>query len=77
MKLLLFISVALLTTIGCGSSPPAELRVVSAMGRDGATSGLAFGRSVWVYGDTVLEAPDERGEQWHTNSFGIACSARA
>lgn len=76
--------VLVVISTGCGSPPPADLRVVSAseafvvprhpsiQGRDGGTSGLAFGRSVWTYGDTVLEAPDERGEQWHTNSFAIA-----
>lgn len=70
--------------LGCHGAPPADLRVVSAreelvvprhpaiQGRDGGGSRLAFGRSVWVYGDTVLEQPDERGEQWHTNSFALA-----
>jgi len=54
----------------CRGHGEAELRVVSArealvvprhaaiQGRDGGTSGLAFGRSVWAYGDTALEAPD-------------------
>ena len=38
-------------------------------GRDGGSSGLAFGRSIWVFGDTVLNEPDGTGTQWHTNSF--------
>ncbi len=64
--------------------PGADLTVVSAeetgvlpraaaiQGRDGGGSGLAFGRSVWAYGDTVLNAPDEVGTNWHTNSFDDA-----
>lgn len=68
----------------CGQAP--AVRVVSAMevgvlprdatirGRDGGPSAIAFGRSVWTYGDTVLQAADERGENWHTNSFGVARS---
>ncbi len=38
-------------------------------GRDGALSAKVFGRSVWTFGDTVLEAPDARGENWHHNSY--------
>jgi hypothetical protein len=38
-------------------------------GRDGGPSGLAFGRSVWTYGDTVLNAADADGTNWHTNSW--------
>jgi hypothetical protein len=83
-RLFIVIILAPVTTASCESAPRADLQVVSAreelvvprhpsiQGRDGATSGFAFGRSVWVYGDTVLEEPDERGEQWHTNSFALA-----
>jgi hypothetical protein len=68
----------------CSSGDPPAFVVVSAkedgivprtkaiLGRDGGPSGLAFGRSVWTYGDTVLEMPDEGGSNWHTNSFGHA-----
>lgn len=41
------------------------------VGRDGGPSALAFGRSVWTYGDTVLAAPDAVGTNWHTNSFEL------
>ena len=41
------------------------------VGRDGGGSGLAWGRSVWTYGDTVLGVPDERGATWHHNSYGV------
>jgi hypothetical protein len=66
------------------AAPSASLRVVSArevgtvprspwvQGRDGGTSGLAFGKSVWAYGDTVLNDPGADGSNWHTNSFGYA-----
>lgn len=39
------------------------------MGRDGGASRMAFGRSIWVYGDTVLDGADSKGESWHTNSW--------
>jgi hypothetical protein len=41
-------------------------------GRDGGGSAYAFGRSVWVYGDTVLEMEAEDGTNWHTNSYDLA-----
>jgi hypothetical protein len=41
-------------------------------GRDGGGSAQAFGRSVWVYGDTVLEMEAEDGTNWHTNSYDLA-----
>jgi hypothetical protein len=41
-------------------------------GRDGGDSSLAFGRSVWVYGDTVLQMEDEDGTNWHTNSYDLS-----
>ena len=62
---------------------PADLVVVDAKpigtvprsawieGRDGGGSGYAFGKSVWVYGDTVLVDLDEDGTNWHTNSFDL------
>ena len=40
-------------------------------GRDGGGSGLAWGRHVWVYGDTVLNDVDVNGINWHNNSFSI------
>lgn len=41
-------------------------------GRDGGGSAHAFGRSVWVYGDTVLEMNAEDDTNWHTNSYDLA-----
>jgi hypothetical protein len=41
-------------------------------GRDGGGSAHAFGRTVWVYGDTVLEMEAEDGTNWHTNSYDLA-----
>lgn len=38
-------------------------------GRDGGYSIDAFGRSIWFFGDTTLDMPDERGEQWLHNSW--------
>lgn len=68
--------------LACGSKPPlgitaaAELQILprssTIQGRDGGPSAMAFGRSVWTYGDTVLEVRDARGENWHTNSFSLA-----
>lgn len=40
-------------------------------GRDGAVSALLWGRSVWSYGDTVLDVPDFEGENWHHSSFAF------
>jgi hypothetical protein len=63
---------------------PAELVVVRAeqigtvprneaiQGRDGGGSAHAFGRTVWVYGDTVLNWEGEDGTNWHTNSWDHA-----
>jgi hypothetical protein len=63
---------------------PADLAVVRAeqigtvprsesiQGRDGGGSNRAFGKSIWVYGDTVLNDVDEDGTNWHTNSYDIA-----
>ena len=46
-------------------------------GRDGGGSGMAWGRSVWAYGDTVLNDVDENGINWHGNSFSITDDADA
>jgi hypothetical protein len=66
------------------SGPPPDFVVVEAVeeglvprtddiqGRDGGPSALAFGQTVWTYGDTVLDLEDERGTNWHTNSFAYA-----
>ncbi len=40
-------------------------------GRDGGVSGLAWGKSIWTFGDTVLTFPDAAGSNWHHNSFAV------
>ncbi len=67
----------LLLTLACRAGGPsvlsaAETGVVpqsaSIQGRDGGQSALLFGRSVWTFGDTVLNMADEDGRNWHHNS---------
>jgi hypothetical protein len=67
--------------IGCGDA--AEVTVLSSKeiavlpqssaisGRDGGASALAWGKSIWSYGDTVLSIDDEQGTNWHHNSFSF------
>ncbi len=38
-------------------------------GRDGGYGGLAFGRSVWLFGDTTLLEPDTRGSGWRNGTW--------
>ena len=66
----------------CQNDPPAA-RVIESVdlgpletsdtirGRDGGYSGHVFGRSVWLYGDTILSVPDEDGETWHNSSMSF------
>jgi hypothetical protein len=57
---------------GAAAEPLGIVRQTSAIqGRDGAQSGLAFGRSVWTFGDTVLNTPDAEGVNWHQNSWSF------
>jgi hypothetical protein len=64
---------------GCGTrsfgatAQPLGIVAQSSMiqGRDGGQSGLAFGRSVWAFGDTVLHKPDAEGLTWHHNSWSF------
>lgn len=74
--------VALLVSLAlaaCGGEPPAfrlvrsrELGVLpqaaSIKGRDGGYSGLFGGRSLWLYGDTILASPGEDGTSWRNNT---------
>ena len=46
-------------------------------GRDGGYSARLWGRSIWVYGDTILSAADEDGLTWHHNSFSFTDDASA
>lgn len=62
-------------------TPAAELEIVDARelgptaeaanikGRDGGYGGAAFGRSVWLFGDTTLHEADSRGSAWRNGSW--------
>ena len=47
------------------------------VGRDGGGSGLLWGLSVWLFGDTVSTVPDAEGQTWHNNSFSFTSSLSA
>lgn len=76
-----------LGALSCGH-PPA-LRVLDAretgtvsqsaviVGRDGGGSALLWGRSVWVFGDTVSAIPDVNGQTWHDNSSAVTATLSA
>ncbi|MGO8969027.1 MAG: DUF4185 domain-containing protein [Myxococcaceae bacterium] len=82
-----FAAALCLVAQGCGNPPAVrvleaqELGIVSQssliVGRDGAGSALLWGRSVWVFGDTVSSVPDEAGETWHNNSFALTSNLSA
>lgn len=86
---LLALAPLLLVGSACAESRPAEARVVGArelgvleqaatiQGRDGGESALAWGRSIWVFGDTVLNAPDAAGSSWHHNSWSYTADLDA
>jgi hypothetical protein len=70
----------LLLLLACRPSGPRvasaeEIGVIeqsdSINGRDGGGSALAFGRSVWTFGDTTLTVEDEWGRTWHQNSVSM------
>ncbi len=64
---------------GCAGEPGPEVVSASEIstveqnaaieGRDGGASAVAFGRSVWIYGDTVITVADDHGHNWHHNSI--------
>jgi hypothetical protein len=69
-----------LALAGCGGTPSYGAAVeplgivpqsATIQGRDGGQSGLVFGRSVWTFGDTVLNQPDAEGVNWHHNSWSF------
>ena len=78
----LAIFVALFTACDDDGGPPA-VRVESVRdmgpletsaairGRDGGYSAAVFGRSVWLYGDTILATPDASGGTWHNSSMSF------
>ncbi|MCB9761733.1 MAG: DUF4185 domain-containing protein [Alphaproteobacteria bacterium] len=45
--------------------------------RDGGYSGTFQGRSVWLYGDTILNQDAEDGSRWRHNTFSWTRDARA
>lgn len=69
---------------GSGDGPPPAVQVEAVrpvgllprnpeiQGRDGGYSVAAFGKSVFMFGDTVLTVTDQDGSNWHHNSFSIA-----
>lgn len=79
-RVLLALCVAL--GAGCSDDPPLAV-VVSArelgfldqspaiQGRDGGESARVWGRTVFAFGDTVLDVPDAEGQTWHHNSFSF------
>lgn len=84
--LLLILSLVL----SCGSSgPPPSLEVVSAtdlgaignnpkiLGRDGGSSGLFAGKSVWTYGDTFLAQPNAEGQTLISDSWAFTTDLNA
>lgn len=74
--------------LACGK-PDAAVRVADATeiavleqspdihGRDGGFSTQLWGRSVWVYGDTVLDREDELGRSWLHNSYSFTTDTNA
>jgi hypothetical protein len=75
-----------LVALGCAPPGPAveSAKEVSILeqsswitGRDGGQSEVAWGASVWTYGDTVLSAEDEDGLTWHHNSVSVTADTDA
>ncbi|MEZ4294687.1 MAG: hypothetical protein R3B70_06900 [Polyangiaceae bacterium] len=79
------LAIALLAAPLCAcSEPEAAATVTSAeeigllqesdliQGRDGGASARLWGRSVFTFGDTVINVPDEAGESWHHNSYSFS-----
>lgn len=67
----------LLTLLACADpGPPVALaeplgfveQSADIQGRDGGMSVLAWGRSNWIFGDTVLNVEDALSHTWHHNS---------
>jgi hypothetical protein len=72
MRLLLLLAACGLDSFGASAVEVGILpQAATIQGRDGGPSGLAWGHSVWTFGDTVLNLSDENGTNWHHNSFSI------
>jgi Domain of unknown function (DUF4185) len=73
--------------LACGTPPAAQVVSVQEVGtvsqsplivgRDGGESGLLWGLSVWLFGDTVSSVPDANGQTWHNNSFASSSHLNA
>ncbi len=85
----LALPLALAMAAACDPAPPPAATVVAAdeigllpmnpeiQGRDGGYSVRAWGRSIFLFGDTVLTVPDDDGATWHHNSFSITADLDA
>lgn len=84
MRGLLLPGLLLLSACGTSSGGPAAADVLveelgplrfvdSVRGRDGGYSAGWRGRSVWTFGDTVLETESEDGSRWRTSTW---CATR-
>jgi hypothetical protein len=74
---------------GCFVAEPGLVTVVEArevgaleqsakiQGRDGGGSAVVWDRTVFIFGDTVLNVPDVEGETWHHNSFSSTLDSDA
>jgi Domain of unknown function (DUF4185) len=72
MRLLLLLAACAPDSFGASAVEVSVLpQADTIQGRDGGPSGLAWGHSVWTFGDTVLNLADEIGTNWHHNSFSI------
>lgn len=72
---------ACIACAACDDRPPPSVRTLAARdlgrletsakirGRDGGYSALAFGRSVWLYGDSILASPGDDGGTWRNNTM--------
>jgi hypothetical protein len=80
-------AVLCLGAVGCGHAPAARVQgtaeqgIVSEsaliIGRDGGGSGLLWGLSVWLFGDTFSSVADANAQTLHGNSFAFTSSLDA
>jgi len=73
--------VLLVGALACGTPPAAQVQSATEagtvaqstliIGRDGGRSGLLWGLSVWLFGDTFSSVPDAEGQTLHGNSFAF------
>jgi hypothetical protein len=80
-------TVLLLGAVACGTPPAAQVQSATELGtvsqtalivgRDGGRSGLLWGLSVWLFGDTFSSVADADGQTLHGNSFAFTGSLSA